>query len=300
MRGGRAAAASRCGELRRGGTGQVQCRGGGGRGAAEAGPRLQQRAGEEICMAAPGLQDTSGPRGSRSSRSCPRCSAARRCSARCCASASSRAREDDRGGPRAASALLAAGERRLLMDSAAAPDRGGARRAVDRLAGVLLARGLAHRRIGLWSWNSLAAAEALMAVEWVGGTRVPVDPGAAPEEARAVFAAAGVEAVLATRARWGPSRCADHRGHHRAARSARRPGLTVEADRTLLLYPRSVVEGQLLAVPISYANWAATLELNVRLYRSGRVRAAHSGRRLLPDRPAAHAWHVPDGDVPSC
>lgn len=168
--------------------------------------------------------------------------------------------------------MLAAGERRLLMDSAGG-SRTGAElvERVDRLAGVLLARGLAHRRIGLWSWNSLAAAEAFMAVEWVGGTRVPVDPGAAPEEARAVFAAAGVEAVLCD---------AEHAGSLPGALAHEDttalpgppvwPGLTVEADRTLLLYPRAVVEGQLLAVPISYANWAATLELNLRLYRSGR------------------------------
>src|SRR4051812_7955374 len=94
-------------------------------------------------------------------------------------------------------ALLKAGERRLLIDSAGQFRAGeGLLERGGRPRGVLLERGLAHRRIGLWCWNSLAAVEAFMAVEWVGGTRVPVDPGAAVEEARAVFAAAGVEAVL--------------------------------------------------------------------------------------------------------
>ena len=45
-------------------------------------------------------------------------------------------------------------------------------------------------------WNGPAAIEAFLAVEWIGGTRVPVDPGAPADETAAVFAAAGVEAVL--------------------------------------------------------------------------------------------------------
>jgi acyl-CoA synthetase (AMP-forming)/AMP-acid ligase II len=168
-------------------------------------------------------------------------------------------------------ALLKAGERRLIIDSA-----GGFRTGrellerVERLAGLLLARGLAHRRIGLWFWNSLAAVEAFMAVEWVGGTRVPVDPGAAGEEARAVFAAAGVDAVLCDGEHVGAIEGALLHEDGTVLPEARVwPELAVEGSRPLLIYPRSVAEGQLLAVPISYANWAATMALNLRLYRTG-------------------------------
>jgi acyl-CoA synthetase (AMP-forming)/AMP-acid ligase II len=168
-------------------------------------------------------------------------------------------------------ALLTAGERRLLTD-AAGHSRTGAElvERVERLAGVLLGRGLAHRPIGLWAWNSLAAIEAFMAVEWVGGTRVPVDPGAAPEEARAVFAAAGVDAVLCDDEHAGAIAGAlVHDDSTELSGPPVWPELSVSGDRTLLLYPRSVVDGQLMAVPISYAGWAETMELNVRLYRTG-------------------------------
>jgi acyl-CoA synthetase (AMP-forming)/AMP-acid ligase II len=168
-------------------------------------------------------------------------------------------------------ALLRSGERRLLTDATGSSRTGSTLvRRVDRLAGMLLDRGLAHCRIGLWFWNSLAAIEAFLAVEWIGGTRVPVDPGAAPEEARAVFAAAQVDAVLCD---------LEHAGSQAGAivyddgteltGPAVWPDLAVEGSHALLLYPRSVVEGQLLGVPLSYANWAATMEINIRLYREG-------------------------------
>jgi acyl-CoA synthetase (AMP-forming)/AMP-acid ligase II len=64
------------------------------------------------------------------------------------------------------------------------------------LALALSQHGLAGQRIGLWSWNSPAAIEAHRATEWIGATRVPVDPGAPPAEAAAVFNAAGVAAVV--------------------------------------------------------------------------------------------------------
>jgi acyl-CoA synthetase (AMP-forming)/AMP-acid ligase II len=168
-------------------------------------------------------------------------------------------------------ALLQAGERRLLTDGAGNSRTGSAlAMRVDRLAGALLERGLAQRRIGLWYWNSLAAIEAFLAVEWLGGTRVPVDPGTSPEEARAIFAAAEVDAVLCDAAHadcWAGALVHDEGTELMGP--PRWPDLTVEGSRSLLLYPRAVVEGQLLGVPISYANWAAVMELNIRLYREG-------------------------------
>ena len=64
------------------------------------------------------------------------------------------------------------------------------------LALALRRQGLAGQKIGLWSWNSAAAIEAHLAAEWIGATRVPVDPGAPPTEAAAVFAAAGAAGVV--------------------------------------------------------------------------------------------------------
>jgi acyl-CoA synthetase (AMP-forming)/AMP-acid ligase II len=43
----------------------------------------------------------------------------------------------------------------------------------------------------------------------------------------------------------------------------------VAPQATALLYPRMAAQGELMAVPISYANWAASIDVNVALYRSG-------------------------------
>lgn len=170
-----------------------------------------------------------------------------------------------------AQALERAGERRLLIDLAGNSRTGAAlAERVGRLAAVLRARGLTHRRIGLWFWNSFAAVEAFMAVEWVGGTRVPVDPGAGAEEARAVFAAAQVEAVVCDGAHSGElAGPLVYDDDTELPGTPLWPELSVDGHHTLLLYPRSVVEGQLLAVPLSYANWAATMDLNLQHYRTG-------------------------------
>lgn len=168
-------------------------------------------------------------------------------------------------------ALVEAGERRLLIDETGRSRTGAALLdRVERLAGALLDRGLAHRPVGLFFWNSLAALEAYLAVEWIGGTRVPVDPGAAPEEARGVFAAAGVAGVLCDPAHAGAVEAPIvHDDDTELPGPPVWPGFTVESGRALLLYPRAVVEGRLMGVPISYEGWDATLDINVRLYRSG-------------------------------
>ncbi|MFC7547987.1 class I adenylate-forming enzyme family protein [Plantactinospora sp. GCM10030261] len=169
-------------------------------------------------------------------------------------------------------ALLAAGDRPVLID----PD--GRRRSgldlaerVDRLTGALSVSGLAGRRIGLWYRNSVAAVEAFLAVEWLGGTRVPVDPGAPAAEARAVFEAADVDLVLADaeHATLLPG-AVTHDDEQPLGGVAYWPAVPVDPRRALLLYPRQVLDGQLLAVPISYANWAETMRVNLALYRGGR------------------------------
>ena len=94
-------------------------------------------------------------------------------------------------------AIAAAGDRILLIR----PDGHEAtgQEVEARATGLALAlgkQGLAGQRIGLWSWNSAAAIEAHLATEWIGATRVPVDPGAPPAKAAAVFKAAGVSGVV--------------------------------------------------------------------------------------------------------
>jgi acyl-CoA synthetase (AMP-forming)/AMP-acid ligase II len=143
---------------------------------------------------------------------------------------------------------------------------------IERLAGALAAEGLAGELVGVWYENSFAAFEAYLAIEWIGTTRVVLDPQAAPAEAAAVLGAAGASAVLADTERAansaGGALCHDDDAPLQGA--PRRPDEDIPGARALHLYPRAVRGGELLAVPISYGNWAATVELNCRLYRSGR------------------------------
>lgn len=143
---------------------------------------------------------------------------------------------------------------------------------IDGLAGALARQGLAGARIGLWYENSFAAIEAFLAVERIGATRVPVDPGAPPAEAQAIFDAAGVAAVLADGTR-GPRLTGPTLMHEEGEPlTDPRPlgPLEVEDDALLHLYPRTASGGVLFGVPISYRNWEATLRINEALFRSGR------------------------------
>jgi fatty-acyl-CoA synthase len=167
-------------------------------------------------------------------------------------------------------ALRAAADRVLLVeaDGASRTSRALEQR-VESLARALVDRGLSGQRIGLWYWNSAAAVEAHLAVEWVAGTRVPVDPGAPAAEAKAVFTAAGVEAALTDGAHQELAGALLHDEEAPLAAPGTLEATAVPPDRTALLYPRMAAAGGLLAVPISYANWAANLRLNASLYRSG-------------------------------
>ncbi|WP_165950240.1 AMP-binding protein [Actinomadura sp. GC306] len=166
-------------------------------------------------------------------------------------------------------ALLAAEDRVLLRDEAGRTRTGEELAGrVDRLAGALAGRGLAGGRIGLWHTNAIAAVEASLAVEWLGATRVPVDPGAAPAEAAAIWTAADADAVLADREHAGGGALV-HDDDEPLTGPPAPPVPEVPADRTLLLYPRAVRGGELMAVPISYGNWEATMSANTALYRGG-------------------------------
>jgi acyl-CoA synthetase (AMP-forming)/AMP-acid ligase II len=148
------------------------------------------------------------------------------------------------------------------------------------LALALRGAGLARQRIGLWAQNSGAAIEAHLAAEWIGATRVPVDPGAPAAEAAAVFGAAGVAGVVTDAAHFAqaPAGALVHDDEAPLAAPGSLPDCEVDPDTTHLLYPRMASAGEFLAVPISYANWAACMAINAALYRSG-----HYGDRFGDD-----------------
>jgi len=169
-------------------------------------------------------------------------------------------------------AVMAAGDRVLLVR----PDGHEAtgREVQARTTGLALAlgkHGLAGQRIGLWSWNSAAAIEAHLATEWIGATRVPVDPGAPPAEATAVFKAAGVVGVVvdAAHATDAPAGALVHDDDSPLSATGTLEAREIPPGTTHLLYPRMAAEGQFLAVPMSYANWAACMAINAELYQGG-------------------------------
>jgi fatty-acyl-CoA synthase len=169
-------------------------------------------------------------------------------------------------------ALKDAGDRPLLLD-VTGQKRAGAEIAarVARLAGALAERGLVGRRIGLVYRNGFAAFESSFAVEWLGATRVPVDPDVPAEEARAIFDAAGVDAVLADDEHASVIGGATLR-HDDESPLAANPWteeVTVAANAPLIVYPREVAGGQLFAVTTSYSNWEAILQINIELYQQG-------------------------------
>ena len=143
-------------------------------------------------------------------------------------------------------ALLSAGSTVVVRDGAGRT-RTGAELvdSVDRLAGALAEHDLAGRRIGVWFGNGIAAIEATLAVEWLGATRVPIDPGAAPAEAAATWEAAGVSGRLVDVAHTGIGALV----HDEDTPLAGAPLLPLDApaERTALLYPRAVQAGRLVS-----------------------------------------------------
>ena len=143
---------------------------------------------------------------------------------------------------------------------------------VDMLAGALLERNLGGATIGLWYRNSFAAVEAFLAVEWVGGTRIAVDPNAQLAEASATFAASGAALVLADHAHAETlgDRAIVHENDEPLAGAPSWPGFAVHPNKPFNLYPRAVSNGKLFAIPFSYGNWDAIMRTNIDLYRCGR------------------------------
>jgi acyl-CoA synthetase (AMP-forming)/AMP-acid ligase II len=103
-----------------------------------------------------------------------------------------------------------------------------------------------------------------------GGARVTVDPRAPAAEASAVFAASGAAAVLTDQPFISETiPVFTHMDEHPLGDRAVFPEITVHPSSPMVVYPRSVQNGRLFAVTISYGNWAAMMHTNIRLYRSG-------------------------------
>ena len=173
-------------------------------------------------------------------------------------------------GDRAREALRAAGDRPLLF-SVDGPARTGSEldRRIDGVAGALVAAGAREAPVGIWMWNSAAAFEAHLAIERVGATRVPVDPSAPPDEMKAVMAATGAHVIVTDRDHAPQVESLVHDDEEPLSDPTSVDATTVDPDTTHLLYPRMVADGKLLAVPISYANWNAQIDINLDLYRTG-------------------------------
>ena len=139
---------------------------------------------------------------------------------------------------------------------------------VDGLARALAAHGLSGRRVGLWFQNSFAVVEAHLAIERIGATRVPVDPAAAVSEATAVFEAARVDAILTDPAHELPDGLV-HADDVPLTAGAEFEPPAIPGDRVLHLFPRSVEQGELRGVPITYANWEARLQASEAIFRRG-------------------------------
>ncbi|MEP7300428.1 MAG: fatty acid--CoA ligase family protein [Caldimonas sp.] len=170
-------------------------------------------------------------------------------------------------------ALLAAGDRPLLLDLSGHSRNGGElARLAACVAGALGTVCRPRPKVGLWYRNSFAAVEAFLGVEWSGGTRIPVDPSASSAEAESIFAAAQVDIVLTDVERGGRLR-REGLVHDDLRPIAAQPRLTIAdyvADDAFMVYPRSVTNGKLFGIPMSYRNWYATVDTSIDLYRSGR------------------------------
>ncbi len=142
---------------------------------------------------------------------------------------------------------------------------------VDRLAGALLAAVGPRATIGLWSQNAIATVESHLAVQWIAGTRVTVDPSASAQEAAATFRAAGADCVLVDAAhdRFAGLKTLGHDDDAPLAGGAATPIEPAHPSAPALIYPRAVIDGKLFGITLSYGNWWAMIIANMRLFQSG-------------------------------
>jgi acyl-CoA synthetase (AMP-forming)/AMP-acid ligase II len=168
-------------------------------------------------------------------------------------------------------ALDDAGGRRLLIGDDAVLTGAQLNAAIDSLAAALQRSSPPSARIGVWFGNSVHALVAHLAVQRAGRTRLCVDPGAAPAEARGVFEAGNCHLVVSD-AEHAPGVGGDvliYGPDDRPDVGSTPEPVTVDPDQIELLYPRTIVGADLYAIPISFANWAAYIELNTRMWTNG-------------------------------
>ncbi len=187
--------------------------------------------------------------------------------------------------------LLKAGDDRIVRNPDGSGKTGNELIAVvSQLTGFLDANGLRRKRVGVWSANSIATLEIFLAIEWIGATRVALDPALSDEEAHAQFAAAGVDDIVAD------AECAkrldrDVLVHTGAAPLAAQPVFPSEwvRDETAVLYPRHIHNGELVSVSLSHWNWISGITGCMRLYQTGGYgRSVESDELFLTTQQIVH------------
>lgn len=177
-----------------------------------------------------------------------------------------------RAGAATRRALAEAADRTLLLDATGNTLTGAELdERIAKLAGYLAEGGLQRGRIGLAYRNSFAAVEAFHAVEWLGATRVPVDPELPAAEMRSVFKAAEVDAILTDHehaAKLGGDVLVHDDGQPLGGERWREE-VEIPGDSPFMIYPRSVADGELFGITFSHRNWQAVMDLNCKLFREG-------------------------------
>ncbi len=141
---------------------------------------------------------------------------------------------------------------------------------IARLAASFDDAGFTGRRVGIWYQNSLQAVESHLALERIGAARVPIDPGAPASEAERVFRLTGVVAVVTDGDRQVDAEVPTV-VHSADADFCGTKGIVpreVGSGQMAVLFARATTEDVLIGVPMTYANWEASIAHNSNLYRS--------------------------------
>jgi len=144
--------------------------------------------------------------------------------------------------------------------------------AVDRLARQLTEKVTIGGSVGLWAWNSAELLVAHLAAERAGISRIPVDPEAPEPEVRAIMAKAHVELMIVDSehgADWAVEQILLSGTVWSGAEGEACAAVEVEESDVAIQIVRGIVNGELLAIPLSVANWDAHMALARELFESG-------------------------------
>ena len=168
--------------------------------------------------------------------------------------------------------LMLAADRVLVSDVSGARTGSDIDAAVDRLA-AQLDRGVPRGgSVGIWAWNSAELVVAHLAAERAGVTRIPVDPEAPSREVEAIMAKADVTTVITDDehvADWATTQIRLSADLWSGNAVVRFDGVRVEESAPAIRIVRGIVSGELLAIPLSFANWEAHMALAEQLFESG-------------------------------